>query len=286
MKTNNRTDLSYLSGVSAHERAKEIRQAILTMAYRWRCVSDATIAEVLKYEYGINRPRYGAQLARSGFFTTHKVRPGYFVEGARQVYSLSREGCVELIRLGMIDATCEQAKPAWSTMQHSLDLQRIAAKLDTTNITSFQWATEVETRERFDRKAIVPDLVYETQSEYGFYTVAIWVELERSPKNDLRLTHLVNRYATLFDRQNEHGERSIYTGTHNGIELELVHILVMTDYQKGRYQAWFNTEDLKKTSIDGQGRIQYENRTINAKSMIGGRVKVDTIKEFNERHSI
>lgn len=284
MNKKNKTDLSHLSGISAHERARELRKAILMMTYRYRFVSDSTIADVLKYEYGVNRQRYGSQLARNGFLITHQVKSGYYVEGSRQVYSLSKEGVTEVARLGLAQATWDQAKPAWSTMQHTLDLQRIAARLNETNIDSYGWLTEAETRERLVNEQIIPDLAFAFRPPHYIVDVASWVELERSAKNDIRLDYMVNRYANFFRQQDSvrGNDPKPDTGLYNNYGLAAVLILVMTDYQRERYQARFESEELRKVVIDEKNRrLKYEANTfINAKEMIGGRVIVQTIDDF------
>ena len=284
MNESKRTDLSHLSGVSAHERARELRKAILMMTYRWRTVTDLTISEVLKYEYGVNRPRYGAQLARSGFLITHQVKSGYRVEGSRQVYSLSKEGVTELARLGMAAATWDQTKPAWSTMQHTLDLQRIAARLNETNIDSYAWLTEPETREKLANKPTIPDLAFAFRPPYYAVDVASWVELERSAKNDMRLDYMVNRYANFFHQQDSvrGNDTGPDTGLYKNHRLAAALILVMTGYQRERYQARFESDELRKVVIDENNRrLKHEaDKFINAKEIIAGRVIVQTIDDF------
>lgn len=281
MTKSTRTDLSRFSGKAAHARSRALKYATLLMAHRWRHVSDKTVAAMLYVEYGTNRPRYGAQLARAGLLIKHKIPTGCRVDGARQVYSLSREGYAELNDLiRSADACEERHKPAWSTMQHLLDLQLVAVAHEEMDITSFQWLTEPETRESFAKRPIVPDLAFEYRPAGCWHTKTAWVELDRSPKNDKRLRHMVNRYARLFSRQDNPDSNAIFTGTVNGEELGKVYILTLTAFQRDRYQAWFEKDEVEKTEIDEQRKIRVSDTTIKVNDVIQGRVSVLTLDEW------
>lgn len=271
MTTQKRTDLSHLAGRAAHERGHELRLATLMMASRWRHVSDATIAHMLLHEYGTTRPRYGAQLAKAGYLTKHKVPTGYRVDGARQVYSVSKEGYA-LLAEHEPNIQPARYKPAWSFMQHLLELQMIAAANPNMMVAKSGWLTEPETRMLFDTKDLVPDLSYLERDG------AIWIELERTPKNDLRLHHMVVRYAKLLERQ-EWNKPAMPTGQY----LDRVFILVKTPHQLERYRSFFDAPTLNETHLDDSRKIQIGKQEVLVKELLKGRVVITTVEAYQQQ---
>jgi len=217
---------------SARARGVEIQKKICAWVYRWGFVSDKTLESIHP-----GRPRLGYDLWKKGLLCRHQVPAGIRLIDGQYTYSLGEEGLLiaeRELQPFILDHQRPPDRPAWSSMQHLLDLQRIAVALDLTG-TDPSWRTEPETRASFasfdhGHGGPIPDLI--TVSEEEKLT---WVEWDRSPKNDLVLDYwsqiLARRQAKALDRNIDPKIRPR--------EIARMHIIVPTEYQRVRYERAF-----------------------------------------------
>jgi len=221
-------DLSY----SARSRGVEIQNKVCSWAYRWGFVTDKTLEAIHP-----GRPRLGYDLWKKGLLRRHQVPAGIRLLDGQYIYSLGDEGLLiaeKELQPFILSHQRPSERPAWLSMQHLLDLQRIAVALDLTGMDS-SWRTEPETRASFtafdrDNGGPIPDLIVISEEEK-----LTWVEWDRSPKNDLTLDHwsqmLARRQARALDRNIDPKIRPH--------EISRMHIIVPTEYQRERYGKTF-----------------------------------------------
>lgn len=209
---------------SARERGRQIQNKVCAWTYRWGFVSDRSLESIHP-----GRPRLGYELWKRGLLIRHKLPEGIRLLDGENVYSLSEDGFLiaerELSPLTLYHQRPTD-RPGWSTMQHLLDLQRIAAALEF-NPRDPSWRSEPETRATF-HKLLVPDLF--AILEDG---TCHWVEWERSPKKDMNLDHwiqlLARRQAMAMSNRED-----------RPASISRLDVIVPNEYQRERYERMFN----------------------------------------------
>lgn len=267
-----RTDLSQYSGKAARERGDLLLCTALLWTLRWEFVSDQTLADLLYLEHDTERPRYGYDLTRRGWLKRHEIPAGVRLIDGRFVYSLSPEGRHWLEKRipeseGMLDAhPHKRLKPAWSQLQHLLDLQRIALRLDAAEeLDGFTWMTEPEIRTDFVANETVPDLMIDRVNYDG-----LWIEYDRTAKDDLRLAYMVQRYADIFLRHDGPGRFNDPQWTTDRLV-----VIVGSAFQQRRYTAFFSSNEATRLYRNPHTRkIHRLDETYSAAELIGDQVVV------------
>jgi len=258
---------------NASQRARDIEILAITWAARWGFVSDQT----LQFLYP-SRPRLGYDLSKRGIFK--KIMPGKGVafrsdDNSGFCYAVTNEAKVVIEKfdspanaeflLRTISKT--PSKPAWNSLQHLLDLQKICVRqiLEknenwtpsdpsqlATNIgyetSYFNFMTEPECRQKI-QSDLIPDLL--NVREDGKWT---WYEYDRSAKSDNQLAWWIQRLMSrklLPSDQADPGNRAYIQDVFaRDTEIAEFVIIVTSEYQQKRYRHAFsrkNAEVLVRT---------------------------------------
>lgn len=286
---------------SAKERHQKILEHCLLWTLRWQFVSDRTLAKMVQTFLESNRPRIAYQLMREGWLKACQVPIGHRLLDGKQVYTLSEAGrawCHEHLDLDsrIIRLHDGTPRPAWGSMQHLLDLQRIF--LGTDHLGMLMYWSEPETRRMYSDQThdLIPDMVLDFDGAPGLNQV--WVEYERSPKNDLRLAHWVNLYAALFRAQDQAAHHRALDLAHRQAQasgtypvdasaeasppaLLRVNVIVTTKYQRERYAAAFSVEAAAETyRLRGNNKLQQGKNHLPVAGYIARRVEVFTLAQW------
>lgn len=282
---------------NAIQRGLDMRFTALVAALRWGYVSDLSLTWLFEARYDTYRPRYGYDAWKRGYLTRHAVPAGIRLQDGRFVYSISKKGREWLESLDELAVVLhpllnlhrdKRRKTPWSQMQHLLDLQRIAVAdryaypYNMPHIPN--WFSEPETRSYLFDQTTIPDLiVLDRVSELNLADLPDgedWVEYEKSPKNDLRLAYLIQRYAELFQKQDDSGE-GVGLGKRM---LRAAHVVVPNEYQRDRYQAAFASRRAPQVVYNARTRhlTWMTGYFIDAADAINGRVVVMTLNEALE----
>lgn len=222
----------------ARQRGALIEQIVCSWVRRWGYTSDL----VLEYLYP-SRKRLGYDLARKGRLKRWPADPGYRLLDGPAVYG--RTDYSDSVAEEQLYMNCSDilgiehsATPAWSTMQHLLDCQRIALALGMLP-DSIGWLTEPEARASAPQGVdLVPDMlahIYDPDPEKeGVH----WIEYDRTPKSDVVLDHFTQRLArrveAAHDKKLDERERPE--------PIARITIIVSTEYQFDRYDRYFKRE--------------------------------------------
>lgn len=281
-----RTNLSQYGGKAARERGEVLRFTALLWTLRWQAVSDQTLANALARYHETNRPRYGYSLARKGWLTRHDVPMGQRLTDGRCVYTITEAG-FHWLEAQLREGSQILAKhpyrrnrqPAWSQLQHLLDLQRIALRLEGTGeLNMLNWFTEPESRLECGSNETVPDLMT-TCGYNGANWSGLAIEYDRTPKDDLRLSYMVQRYAELF-RLDQSGD----LGRAPSVTADRLIVIVTNDYQQGRYNGFFTDEEVVRVFRNSHTRkLSWTKEKYSAAELIGDRVVVWTLDDLLNR---
>lgn len=234
----------------ARERGERIAFAICAWVRRWGYSSDKALSALYP-----GRPKLGYDLWRRGLLTRYEVPAGVRFLDGRYAYGLSSEGALiaeDALPPQVLDIE-HSAKPAWSTMQHLMDLQRYCIALGMLPADR-HWSTEPELRARSSGQAIVPDAMCQPSPDQIW-----WIECERSAKNDLALDFwsqcVVREQARrLNQRSPESGGWYIEAAHQREPVISRLIVIVQTAYQQERYSRAFGREYAEVLARDAKTR--------------------------------
>lgn len=258
--------LQTLAG-EARRRGKEIQNKVCCWTYRWNFVSDNSLNALHP-----GRPRLGYDMWKRGLLVRHQVPPGIRLLDGANVYSLSEDGFLiaeQVLDPFILRHQTPSDRPAWTTIQHTLDLQRIAVAAGYDDEGDPGWRTEPETRATF-QGALVPDLF--AMMEDGCH----WVEWERSPKKDIQLEFWVQMLAqwqatAMSNRENRPPR------------ISRLDVIVPNQYQKQRYERMFNRRVADPIYRDKNTRklnVRKDAPRIEIQRFLGEVVEVFSLDEF------
>jgi hypothetical protein len=290
---------------NARERAREIELLAITWCARWGFTTDKS----LQFLYPA-RPRLGYDLAKRGLLK--KIVPAKGVafrsnDNSGYCYRLTEEARIIVERydspsnaeflLKTISKTPQQ--PAWNSLQHLLDLQKICVKQileknkywtsdDPGQLASnigfltslFNFMTEPECRQKNQSADLVPDMI--NIKENGRW---IWYEYDRSPKSDSQLAWWVQRLMVRKllprDQSNPSNRKYIQDERDRDPEIDEFVIIVTSQYQQKRYQQAFSrkTAEVLERSKDRKIKVRADIHRWSPRDFFGNTVKILTLEE-------
>jgi hypothetical protein len=290
---------------NARERAHEIELLVITWAARWGFVSDKT----LQFLYP-SRPRLGYDLAKRGLLKKIVPPKGVFFRSddnaSGYCYRLTEEAKLIIEKLDspenaefLLETISKiPPQPAWNSLQHTLDLQKICVRQIlvknkywtphdpgqlATNVgfltSLFNFWTEPECRQRIAAD-LVPDLV--NIGSDGRWT---WYEYERSPKSDNQLAFWVQRLMMrklLPAEQADPNSRSyIREYQERAPEIAEFVIIVTSEYQQKRYKQAFErkTAEVLTRTKDRKIKVRADIPRWYPRDFFGNSVKILTLEE-------
>jgi hypothetical protein len=258
-----------------------------------------------------SRPRLGYDLAKRGIFK--KITPPKGVafrsddNASGYCYRLSDEAKLIIEKFDSPEnsefllRTISKIPqlPAWNSLQHLLDLQKICVcqilkkhkdwtpnnpgQLATNvgfETYSFNFMTEPECRQKI-QSDLVPDMINATTEDWKW----TWFEYERSPKSDNQLAFWVQRLmarkllpTAQADPDNRKYIQDIFERDE---EISAFVIIVTSEYQKKRYEQAFlrkNAEVLIRTK-DRKIKVREDIPRWSPRDFFGDSVKVLTLEE-------
>jgi hypothetical protein len=290
---------------NARERAREIELLAITWTARWGFVTDKT----LQFLYP-SRPRLGYDLAKRGLLK--KIIPNKGIafrsnDNSGYCYRLAEEAKLIIEKFDspenaefLLETISKiPSQPAWNSLQHLLDLQKICVRqvLEknkdwtpgnpgqlATNVGFetylFNFMTEPECRQKI-QSDLVPDMINVKTEDWKW----TWFEYERSPKSDNQLAFWVQRLmarkllpAAQADPDNRKYIQDIFERDEEIAEFVIV---VTSEYQKNRYRQAFerkNAEVLVR-SKDRKIKVREDIPRWSPRDFFGDSVKVLTLEE-------
>jgi hypothetical protein len=290
---------------NAWERAHEIELLAVTWSARWGFTTDKS----LQFLYP-SRPRLGYDLSKRGIFK--KIVPAKGIafrssDNSGFCYRLTNEARIIIEKfdspenaeflLETISKTPPQ--PAWSSLQHLLDLQKICVRQvleknkDWTpdnpsqlsanvgfETSLFNFWTEPECRQKIQSADLIPDMI--NIKESGDW---VWYEYDRSPKSDSQLAwwiqRLMMRKLLPSDQANPNSKSYIREYQERAPEIDKFVIIVTSEYQKKRYMQAFSrkTADVLTRTKDRKIKIREDIHRWSPRDFFGNTVKILTLEE-------
>lgn len=232
----------------ARERGEQIAMAICAWVRRWGYASDKALAALYP-----GRPKLGYDLWRRGLLTRYEVPAGVRFLDGRYAYGISSEGALiaeDALPPQLLDIE-HSAKPAWSTMQHLMDLQRYCIALGMLPADR-QWFTEPELRAR-PTSSLVPDAMFRESHDKIW-----WIECERSPKNDVPLDYwsqqIARDQAARLNQRSPESRAYVEAAHEREPLISRLIVIVPTEYQQQRYSRAFHRDYAEVLARDPKTR--------------------------------
>lgn len=260
----------------ARKRGQLIEKIVCGWVRRWGYTSD----KALQYLYP-SRPRLGYDLAKKGVLKRYSADPGYRLLDGPAVYGMTNyayEIAEDYLPDHILDIEHSRSDPAWSTMQHLLDCQRIAISFGMLPNSS-DWLSEPETRARAKKGAVlVADMRASELDDEGMRVGLHWIEYDRSPKKDIALDYwsqlLAMRVSKALDESIPQQQRME--------PIARISIIVGTQHQVERYRRVFAreyAEPIRRDRTTRKLKTLHQAARDPIHSVLGDLVEISTLSE-------